>query len=122
MIGDLHAAQGQGEIIGGAIETSGKVDCTIGLIKGRTIRGPRLKDATQLMAMGTAGDLRGAIVEAYAHLLDWLVEGFGMNRWDAYNLMSQTGSISLSNFGFPPFTVAAGIPIDALPEHRRTEK
>ncbi len=122
MIGDLHAAQGQGEIIGGAIETSGKVDCTIELVKNRRLRAPRLRDAAQLMAMGTGPDLRGAISEAYANLLDWLVEGFGLNRWDGYNLMSQTGTISLSNFGFPPVTAAAAIPIDALPERRREER
>lgn len=122
MMGDLHAAQGQGEIIGGAIETSGKVDCTIDLIKGKTLRAPRLRDDQQIMAMGTAGDLHGAVVEAYANLLDWLVEDYGLNRWDAYNLMSQTGRIALGNFGFAPFTVAAGMPIDALPDNRRQEK
>jgi len=53
MMGDLHAAQGHGEIIGGAIETSGKVDCTIELIKGGRLEAPRLRDAQQLMATGT---------------------------------------------------------------------
>jgi len=45
------------------------------------------------------------------------VEGFGLNRWDGYNLMSQTGTVTLGNFGFAPATVAAGIPLEVLPRH-----
>jgi len=121
-MGDLHAAQGHGEIIGGGIETSGKVDCTIELIKGRPHTELRLRDSAQLMALGTEGDVNGAVVQAYANLLDWLVKGFGLNRWDGYNLMSMTGTVMLSNFGLAPYTVAAGIPLDALPESRRNEE
>lgn len=33
MMGDIHAAQGHGELIGGGIETSGKIGCTIRVLK-----------------------------------------------------------------------------------------
>ena len=119
MMGDVHAAQGHGEIIGGAIETSGKIHCTIGLVKNRALESPRIRDANQIMAIGVEDELRAAIQRAYANLLDWLVADFQMNRWDAYNLISQVGSIVVGGLGVPPYAVAAAIAIDALPDRVR---
>lgn len=109
MMGDLHAAQGHGEIIGGAIETSGKIDCTINLNRGRRIPSPRLMDDHKIHAIGISADLRDAIRNAYAHLLNWLVDEFHVNRWDGYNLISQAGTITPGGLGGPIHSVAAGI-------------
>jgi acetamidase/formamidase len=68
------------------------------------------------MAVGVDGELRAAIQRAYASLLDWLSEGFGMNRWDAYNLISQTGSIIVGGLGLAPYAAAAALPLEALPK------
>jgi amidase len=119
MMGDVHAAQGHGEIIGGAIETSGKICCTIALVKNRTLESPRIREAKRIMAIGVESELRAAIQRAYANLLDWLVADFQMNRWDAYNLISQVGSILVGGLGVPPYAVAAAIAIDALPDRVR---
>ena len=115
MMGDLHAAQGHGEIIGGGIETSGTICCGVTVMKGCGIPAPRIRDATHLMAVGVDGELRTAVQRAYANLLDWITDGFGLNRWDAYNLMSQLGSVLMGGLGPPPHAVSAAIPIDALP-------
>jgi amidase len=115
MLGDLHAAQGHGEIIGGAIETSGRVDCTFKLRKGLPIDAPRIADAEHLSGVGVDADLRQAIQRAYAHLVQWLVE-LGMNRFDAFNLVSQTASVVVGNLLGPPYPVAARIPRAALPQ------
>lgn len=116
MMGDVHAAQGHGEMIGGAIETSGKVHCTITLLKHHALPSPRVRDAKCIMAIGVDAELRGAIQRAYAYLVDWLADGFRLNRWDAYNLVSQRGSIVIGGLGMPPHAVAAGIPLEALPQ------
>ena len=115
MMGDVHAAQGHGEIIGGGIETSGKICCAVNVMKGCRIPAPRICDATHLMAVGVDGELRAAAQRAYANLLDWMTDGFGLNRWDAYHLMSQTGSLVIGGLGLPPHAVAAVIALDALP-------
>lgn len=109
MMGDIHAAQGHGEIIGGGIETSGKIDCKIDLIRGRAIPAPRLRDSRRLSAIGLSGDLRDAVGRAYAHLLNWIVDEYNINRWDGYNLISQSGTITLGGLGGPVYAVAAGI-------------
>ncbi len=109
MLGDLHAAQGHGEIIGGAIETSGRVNCTISLLRHTSIPAPRFRNATMIAAVGLHADLRTAIAQAYAHLLEWMVTEYALNRWDAYNLISQAGSIVIGNLALPPYPVAARI-------------
>lgn len=114
MMGDIHAAQGHGEIIGGGIETSGKICCTLDLIKGQSIPSPRFRDDRCLSATGVGGDLLTAIQQAYAHLLDWVVTDFAMDRWDAYNLISQVGSLVVGGLGGSPTIVAAQVPIEMV--------
>lgn len=114
-MGDIHAAQGHGEIIGGAIETSGRIRCRIDLIKGLSTAAPRLCDAQRLFAIASDGDLRTAVQHAYAHLLDILESPpQTLNRFDAYNLISQTGGVLLGNLITSPYTVAAYVSHDAL--------
>jgi acetamidase/formamidase len=115
MMGDIHGAQGDGEIIGGAIETSGVIDCTIRLLKGKRITNPRVRDPEQIVVIASEGDLRLAIQHAYAGLVEWLASDFGMNRWDAYNVISQTGRVMLGGVGSSPYAAGAAVPLAALP-------
>jgi acetamidase/formamidase len=71
------------------------------------------------MATGVDGELQAAVRRAYANLLDWMTDGFGLNRWDAYNLMSQSGSLVIGGLGLPPHAVAAAILLEALPSSVR---
>jgi len=110
MLGDIHAAQGHGEIVGGGIETSGQVACTFGLIQHQTIPAPRIETDPDLTAIGVAGDLPGAIRLAYAHLIDWLATTPDpLNRWDAYQLVSQCATVTVGNLGESPACAAATI-------------
>ncbi len=115
MMGDVHAAQGEGEIIGGAIETSGQIDCRITLEKQTKLKAPRVRDVLQLAAIGIDGDVRGAIQNAYAHLVDWLARDYGLNRFDAYHLVSQTAGVMLGGLTIAPYAAAACIPIAVIP-------
>src|SRR5438045_4801872 len=116
MMGDVHAAQGEGEIIGGAIETSGQIDCTIRLLRGAKLSAPRARDSQKIATIAIAGELRAGVEAAYSRLVLWLSGELGMNRWDAYNLVSQTGATQIGGLGAPPNAVAASIPIHALPD------
>lgn len=115
MLGDVHAAQGHGEIIGGGIETSGRVLITVDVVRGWDIDGLVLRSEDTLSATGVDGDLRVAVQQACARLLDWITTGTNLNRWDAYNLLSQCVTFTAGGLVFAPFTVAASVPIAALP-------
>ena len=67
-VGDGHAAQGDGELNGNALETSMDVEFTVDVIPAKRIRGPRVESATHIMAMGLSGSLDDAFREATASM------------------------------------------------------
>jgi acetamidase/formamidase len=75
-IGDGHAAQGDGELTGNALETSMDVQLTVDLIPGKPVPGPRLESATHIMAMGLDGSLDGAFRTATANMAAWLADDY----------------------------------------------
>jgi acetamidase/formamidase len=87
-IGDGHAAQGQGEVGGSAIETSLKGEIQVVLHKGKTIKLPRAETPTEYMTMGFHEDLDEAVKIATREMLDWIVEMKGIPRDEAYLLAS----------------------------------
>jgi amidase len=73
-VGDGHAAQGDGELNGNALETSMDVEFSVDVIPGKRIPGPRVESATHIIAMGLAGSLDDAFREATANMAAWLTE------------------------------------------------
>ena len=71
-IGDGHAAQGDGELTGDALETSEHVEFTVGLIKGGATANPRAENDEYLMSFGIANSLAEAVQSATTGLADWL--------------------------------------------------
>src|SRR5438309_11528767 len=51
-VGDGHALQGDGELNGNALETSMDVEVTVDVIPGKRIMGPRVENATTIIATG----------------------------------------------------------------------
>ncbi|MDC0935290.1 acetamidase/formamidase family protein [Pirellulales bacterium] len=115
-LGDLHAAQGHGEIVGGGIEVSGKVTIRVRKISDNVIPAPRILSRNRMSAVATAGDLRLAISLAYSRLLAWIASSDRINRWDAYQLVSQAGIVEIGGLVVRScFNVAAGISLELLP-------
>jgi acetamidase/formamidase len=87
-IGDGHAAQGDGEVSGTAIETSlyGTIEVT--LRKDLSLTWPRAETATHYISMGLDPDLDVAAELATREMVSWLVGEKGMSREDAYVLCS----------------------------------
>jgi acetamidase/formamidase len=71
-VGDGHAAQGDGELTGNALETSMDVEFTVNLISNQNTGGPRAEDDEWIMAMGIAGSLTDALRQATTQLARWL--------------------------------------------------
>jgi amidase len=113
--GDGHALQGDGEICGSGLETTMDVTLQIDLIKGRRIAWPRLEDAEYLMVAGSARPLVDAFRIAQVELIDWLVEDYGFERFDAYQVVSQAGVSRIANVVDPNFTIVAKFPKRFLP-------
>jgi len=71
-VGDGHAAQGDGELTGDALETSMDVEFTVNLVQGQSTGGPRAENDEFLMAMGIANSLPDALRQATTQLARWL--------------------------------------------------
>ncbi|MEP0822092.1 MAG: acetamidase/formamidase family protein [Ignavibacterium sp.] len=113
--GDGHLAQGEGEIIGTAVESSLNVRLKVDVIKGRTIAWPRVENDEYLMATGSYRPLEDAFRIAYKELIDWLVTDYGLDMMDAYQLCSQVGVVDVAQVVDPNYTVVAKIHKKYLP-------
>jgi acetamidase/formamidase len=117
--GDGHALQGDGEIAGSGLETTMDVTFQFDLIKGRRIRWPRMEDADDIMVVGSVRPLVDAFRIAQVELIDWLVEDYGFDRLEAYQVVSQAGHSRIANVVDPNYSVVAKFPKALLPKKFR---
>ena len=113
--GDVHALQGDGEIIGSGLETTADVTLQIDLIKGQRIRWPRMEDESDIMVAGSVRPLIDAFRIAQVELIQWLVDDYGFDKLDAYQIVSQAGHSRVANVVDPNYTVMAKFPKKLLP-------
>ena len=77
-VGDGHAAQGDGELTGDALETSTEWTFTVDVIH-HSIAQPRFENAEYWMASGIANSLPEALQAATTNLSRWLEEEYKLN-------------------------------------------
>jgi formamidase len=131
-IGDLHFAQGDGEVCISAIETAGTASVRVGIRGGdwrprfpcwtAPARPPRACFATTGIPLDDEGrnadrDLNLATRRALLELLDWLVAERGLGREPAYVLMSVAAELRVSEVvDAPNALVSAALPLDVFEE------
>lgn len=108
--GDIHAAQGDGEVCGVALETTAEVTVRVEVRKGKSMEWPRLEDETHIMAAGSARPLEESVRIAQVELVNWLVEDYGFEKWEAFQVLSQVGTMRIGNVVSPNYTVVAKFP------------
>ena len=86
--GDSHAAQGDGEVTGNAIETANTAVLKFILHKGKTIKVPRAETPTHYIAFGLDPDLDDAMQMAIHEANKYLEEIGGLNFYQAFALSS----------------------------------
>jgi len=88
MVGDGHAAQGDGEVDLTAIETSLTGTFRLELIKNRPLAWPRAETPTHWITLGLHENLEEAMRMAIRECVKFLHEEKGLTRVDAYALAS----------------------------------
>ena len=114
-LGDGHARQGEGEVVGTGLETSMDVEFTVQLVKSKSIGWPRLETETHLMVLGSARPLLEAFQHATTELQRWLAADYGLTERGAQTLMGQATEYEVANVVDPNFTVVAKIRKALLP-------
>jgi len=115
-IGDGHARQGEGEVVGSAMETSMDVEFSVQLVKNSTIAWPRLENSTHIMVLGSSRALLEAFQLATAELQQWLMTEYGFTERGAQTFMGQATEYEVSNVVDPGFTMVAKIRKSTLPK------
>jgi len=109
-IGDGHAVQGDGEIVGTGVETSFDVEFTCRVRKGRRIFWPRGEDREFIFAVGNARPLDQAVQHATTEMVRWLSEDYGLDTRAASILMGQTVRYEIGNVFDPAYTIVCKMP------------
>ena len=118
-VGDGHARQGDGEVVGNALEISMDVEFTVDLIKKKKISWPRLENETHIMVLGSARPLLQALQHATTELQRWLMSDYGFDERGSSLLMGHALEYDIANVVDPHFTVVAKIRKDYLPAESR---
>lgn len=110
-VGDLHASMGDGEITGNGIEIGGCTTVRVDVMKGRQWPRPWVENAENWITTASALTLEEGIRLAVRDMVDFLVEKLGVNREDAYMLISARGDVRVGqSCGGLPATVRVCFP------------
>jgi acetamidase/formamidase len=95
-IGDGHAAQGDGEVCGTAIETSMNGTIRLTLRPDLKLTAPVAETPTHLITTGFASTLDQAFRDALNHMVDLLVAQVGLTAAEAYCLCSLSANFRVT--------------------------
>jgi acetamidase/formamidase len=120
-VGDAHAAQGDGEVCGAAIETSACAVLRVSLHKDRVIKYPALhtvapkpdifRDGAHITS-GIGDNLFTAAQDAIREMITWLEENCELASVDAYMLCSVCVDLAICEIvDRPNWVVSAALPL-----------
>jgi acetamidase/formamidase len=106
-IGDGHALQGEGEVVGTGVETSMDVEFSVQVVKKTALQWPRLENETHIMVLGSERPLQQALQHATSEMLRWLTADYQLSERGASILMGQALEYEVGNVVDPHFTMVA---------------
>jgi acetamidase/formamidase len=96
-VGDGHYRQGEGEACGTAVEGAMHVTLIVDLIKGGAPAWPRIESDSHLAVVGSSRPLEDAWRVSQVGMVGWLSDLHGLDKLDAYQLLSQVSEAPLAN-------------------------
>ncbi len=120
-VGDTHAAQGDGEVCGTAIESPMEITLRFSLLKGANFRTPRFETSGPVTrhhdekgyycTTGIGPDVFGAARDATMEMIDHLTRTYGLEPVQAYLLCSVAVDLRISEIvDAPNWVVSAYLP------------
>src|SRR5215470_74363 len=113
--GDGHAAMGDGEVAGSAVEVPMRARFQFELVKGKHTGWPRFENEREIMAAGIYRPVDDAVRIAVTELIQWIHADYGLSELDAYELLSKVAKIHLTEMVDPNYVVIASIEKKYLP-------
>jgi acetamidase/formamidase len=118
-VGDGHAAQGDGELTGDALETSMDIEFTVDLIEGRSIGHPLAENADHLISIGIGGSLDQALQMATSGLMRWLERDYKLAATDSAIVLGFAIEYDVVDLVGTQVSIAAKLPKAALSKLRK---
>jgi amidase len=116
--GDGHAAMGDGEVAGSAVEVPMRTRLRIDVLKKKKIDWPRLENETTIMTTGIYRPVDDAVRIAVTEMIHWIHADYGLSELDAYELCSKVCKLHLTEMVDPNYVVIASIEKQYLPARR----
>jgi len=118
-MGDGHAAMGDGEVAGTAIEVPLRARLQVSVIKGQKINWPRFESDDAIMTVGAYRPLDDCLRIAFTELVGWIHQDYALSELDAYELLSKVAKIHLNEMVDPNYVVVASIEKKYLPPKKK---
>ncbi len=109
-VGDGHAAQGDGEIVGTGIETTFEVTFTLDVIRGWSTVWPRAYVGDDIATVGNARPLDQCVEHATTEMLRWLINDLGIDERAAHVALGQLVRYDVGNVFDPAYTMVCRLP------------
>jgi acetamidase/formamidase len=113
-IGDGHAAQGDGEVAGTAIECGMTTELRLELANGRPVPGVHAETPAGWITFGFSPDLNEAMYEALGAMLTWMQLTYGLDRASALALASPVVDLRITQVANQSWGVHAVLPNGAI--------
>ena len=109
-MGDGHAAQGDGELTGDALETSMEFEFTVDVIAEKSIGTPRAENEEYLMAIGIGGSLDQALQRATTEMARWLEADYKLNSTESAMVLGFAVKYDVADLVGTQVSVVAKVP------------
>jgi acetamidase/formamidase len=113
-MGDGHAAMGDGEVTGSALETSLDVDFSVEVIRGDSSGMVRAETKDYLVAFGVSGSVPESIQVATSQLATWMKKKYGLTDSEVAILFAATLKYDITELVDSQYNVAAKVPKSVL--------
>ncbi len=119
LVGDGHAAQGDGELTGDALETSMDIEFTVDVIRGRSPSMPYAEDKDSVMMIGIAGSLDDALRRATTGMARYLETEYGLNYNEASVVLGFAVKYDVADLVGTQVSIVARLPKTTLAQLSR---
>ena len=113
--GDGHAAMGDGEVAGSAVEVPMRAKFRFDLVKGKSTGWPRFENEREIMTTGIYRPVDDAVRIAVTEMVHWMHREYGLSELDAYELFSKVGKLHLTEMVDPNYVIVASVEKKYLP-------
>ena len=113
-VGDGHAAEGDGELTGDALETSMEIEFTVDLERDANINAPRFENDEYVMTSGVGNSLEDALQGATTGMSQYLEKRYKLNPAEVGIVLDTAMRYDIAEVVDPEVHIVAKLPRKSL--------